>query len=64
MKNRLSSHTQLVAIYIGASPCEMRVIEQGYSLLFTEKPSPAFFLQKKTVNQCVFKHQAFVSDEI
>ena len=43
-----------------ASPWVMRVIEQGYSLQFTEEPPLAFF----TNNQSAFKHQAFISDEI
>ena len=45
---------------LGASPWVMRVIEQGYSLPFTEEPPPAIF----TKNQSAFKHQTFVSNEI
>ena len=59
VKNRLTSHAQFWHD-IGASPWVMRVIEQGYSLPFTEEPPPALFMN----NQSAFKHEAFVSNEI
>ena len=42
VKNRLTNHTQFWR-GIGASPLVMRVIEQGYSVPFTEEPPPACF---------------------
>ena len=50
------SHAQLWRD-IGPSPWVMRVTEQSYSLIFTEEPPPAFYMN----NQSDFKHQAFVS---
>ena len=51
VKNSLTSYAQFWQD-IGASPWVMSVIEQGYSLPFTEDPPPAFF----TNNQSAFKY--------
>ena len=58
-KNRLTSYAKFCCD-IRASPWVMRVIKQGYSLLFAGEPPPAFFMN----NQSAFRHQAFVCNEI